>query len=460
MLYYQGWIFEGVGKKISMPTKIFMTILKFVNKYASFFSFSDLMPWLFVPSLDATIKKYLRSVRPLLDDEKYDEMVKLSEEFKDTIGRGLQRKLWMKWLTSKNYVSDWWKEVVYMRYRNSLLNTNVGCADVIFQKTTSIQAARAANVVYLRLQFIREVYQKQSMKPITLGLIPLCPSQYIDYYRSLRVPRETSDEMIRIPETKHIAVYSKGCWYKLNVFHGRRLLRPAELERSIQAIVDRTPDPIDHEPMISALTCGPRDLWARIRKEKFGKGVNSESLSFIETALDVVFLDDEESEYDEDDPRKYDDEVARALHGNGYLLWCDKPSVYLISKNGRMASNGEHSVVDAMIYVHIREYTKYHEQYTHTYTPDGHCRGEIEVVPTAERLKWNLDDETKAAIDEAYAFGKNVADDFENACVVFKDFGKDFMKTIKVSPDAFIQMAIQMAYYINDPALGNWPNKP
>lgn len=63
-----------------------------------------------------------------------------------------------------------------------------------------------------------------------------------------------------------------------------------------------------------------------------------------------------------------------------------------------MTSNGEHSVVDAMIYVHIREYTKYHEQYTHTYTPDGHCRGDVEVIPTAERLKWSLDDEARLKV--------------------------------------------------------------
>lgn len=60
-----------------------------------------------------------------------------------------------------------------MRYRNSLLNTNVGCADVIYQKTTTIQAARAANIVLLRLQFIREVYHRQMMKPVSYKPLPL-----------------------------------------------------------------------------------------------------------------------------------------------------------------------------------------------------------------------------------------------------------------------------------------------
>jgi hypothetical protein len=43
---------------------------------------------------------------------------------------------------------------------------------------------------------------------------------------------------------------------------------------------------------------------------------------------------------------------------------------------------------------------------------------------------------------------KGVADDFDNANEVFVEFGKNFMKTIGVSPDAFMQMALQMAYYL------------
>ncbi|PIO66075.1 Choline/Carnitine O-acyltransferase [Teladorsagia circumcincta] len=147
------------------------------------------------------------------------------------------------------------------------------------------------------------------------------------------------------------------------------------------------------------------------------------------------------------DPSVYDREYQLSLTGDGYKLWCDKPSVYTFTRNGRFISNAEHSVVDAMIYVHVREYLKYHEAFNKPYGPDGNCVGDIQVVPKPERLHWELDDETLNAIEEAYSVSKGVADDFENAHCVFRDYGKDFMKKIGVSPDAFLQMAIQMAYY-------------
>uniref|UniRef100_A0A7E4V0A4 Carn_acyltransf domain-containing protein n=1 Tax=Panagrellus redivivus TaxID=6233 RepID=A0A7E4V0A4_PANRE len=449
LLYYHGWLFEEVGKPPSLQTKIFITILQFVNKYATFLSFSDICPWMLIPSLDSTIENHLKTVRPILNDEEYARVCDEAEVFKTTLGPVLQRKLWLKWLTSRNYISDWWKELVYMRHRGSLIRTNVACADVIYQKTSHIQAARAAVVTLLRLQFLEEMFETQTnFKPITIGGIPLCPSQYLDYYRSLRVPGKTSDKFMRLPDATHIAVYCKGCWYKVEVVVGGNFLKAAELEMILQNIIDREPDSANGEAKLGALTAGPRDLWARIRDEKFKDGVNRESLSAIENALEVIFLDDQETGYSETNPDLYDREYARALHGDGYALWCDKPSVYIFASNGRFMSNAEHSAVDAMTLVHIREFVKYHEHVNKPYSEDGHCRGEVrQNIPTPQRLQFDLDSETVDAVSTAFAYSSEIAGDLDNSSVVFTDFGKNFIKKVKVSPDAFLQMAIQMAYF-------------
>lgn len=41
----------------------------------------------------------------------------------------------------------------------------------------------------------------------------------------------------------------------------------------------------------------------------------------------------------------------------------------------------------------------------------------------------------------------DLLNDIDLRILAFSDYGKGFMKTAKVSPDAFIQMALQLAYF-------------
>lgn len=117
-------------------------------------------------------KQYLRSVRPLLDDENYARMEKLANEFQNGIGVKLQRYLFLKSWWSTNYVSDWWEEYVYLRGRSPLMvNSNFYAIDAILSHPTNIQAARAAAVIYSCLQY-RRLIERQELEPVSdLSLI-------------------------------------------------------------------------------------------------------------------------------------------------------------------------------------------------------------------------------------------------------------------------------------------------
>lgn len=50
-------------------------------------------------------------------------------------------------------------------------------------------------------------------------------------------------------------------------------------------------------------------------------------------------------------------------------------------------------------------------------------------------------------ISRSLAVAQALADDVDVHVVVFRDFGKEKVKKCRVSPDAFIQIALQLAYY-------------
>lgn len=50
-------------------------------------------------------------------------------------------------------------------------------------------------------------------------------------------------------------------------------------------------------------------------------------------------------------------------------------------------------------------------------------------------------------ISKSLQVAQALADDVDLHVLIFRDFGKDKIKKCRVSPDAFIQMALQLAYY-------------
>lgn len=145
---------------------LFVKVLATWNK-PGLYSFQGSLPRLPLPSVQDTMQRYLRSVRPLLDDSNYNRMERLAKEFEQGISTKLQRYLFLKSWWSTNYVSDWWEEYVYLRGRGALMvNSNFYGIDAIFMHPTKVQSARAASVVNLLLQFRRTV-ERQELEPVS-----------------------------------------------------------------------------------------------------------------------------------------------------------------------------------------------------------------------------------------------------------------------------------------------------
>lgn len=83
------------------------------------------------------------------------------------------------------------------------------------------------------------------------------------------------------------------------------------------------------------------------------------------------------------------------------------------------------------------------------YDENGNTRGTKQFDPPLPvRLPWSLDtDSILPVIENAYLSAQKQIRDIDLQILVHNQYGKGFMKTCRVSPDAYIQMALQLAYY-------------
>ncbi|XP_049818762.1 carnitine O-palmitoyltransferase 1, liver isoform isoform X2 [Aethina tumida] len=451
LLMYKGWMYESraKGSQISTKTKLWLGLVKVFSAWKSprLYSYQGSLPRLPLPSVSETMTRYLQSVRPLLDDANYRRMEKLADEFQKGIGAKLQRYLVLKSWWSSNYVSDWWEEYVYLRGRSPLMiNSNFYGIDAILEHRSKIQAARAASAIYTFLTF-RRLVERQELEPILVqGLVPLCSWQYERIFNTTRIPGIETDKIMHWADSNHIVVYHRGRYFKVIIYKGR-ILKPCEIQIQIQHILDDKSEPAVGEEKLAALTAGERTHWANTRRHHFNRGVNKISLDCIEKAAFVVALDDVPYEFDLKHPEKLDNFGKILLHGKGYDRWFDKSFTLCVSNNGRVGFNAEHSWADAPILGHLWEYLLF-DEVEQRYDEKGNTLGTPEITPpTPTRLKWDIQEECQQAIDQALIVARDLIQDLDLRIYVHDAYGKGFMKQCHISPDAYLQMALQLAYY-------------
>uniref|UniRef100_A0A9J8C4D3 Carnitine palmitoyltransferase 1Ab (liver) n=2 Tax=Cyprinus carpio TaxID=7962 RepID=A0A9J8C4D3_CYPCA len=396
LLSWHGWMFNRHGS-LSLKTKIWLVLVKvFSGPKPMLYSFQSSIPRLPVPPIKDTVRRYLDSAHPLMDDEQYKRMEGLAKDFEKNLGPKLQWYLKLKSWWASNYVSDWWEEYIYLRGRGPIMvNSNY----------------------YL----------------MVLNTIPMCSSQYERMFNTSRVPGVETDVLQHMNESKHIAVFHKGRFFKVWMFYDGRLLLPREIEQQIERILADKSEPQPGEELLAALTAGD------------SRGKNKQSLDAVEKAAFFVTLDDTEQRYDpENSVRSLDSYGKSLLHGKCYDRWFDKSFNLIVFKNGTMGLNAEHSWADAPIVGHLWEHVLSSDPVRLGYTEDGHCKGNPHPnLPGPQRLQWDIPEEVSSNVYLA----KALADDVDMHIIPFNDFGKGLIKKCKTSPDGFIQIALQLAHF-------------
>uniref|UniRef100_A0A8C2A696 carnitine O-palmitoyltransferase n=1 Tax=Cyprinus carpio TaxID=7962 RepID=A0A8C2A696_CYPCA len=450
LLSWHGWMFAPHGK-MTWQIRLWLVLKIFSGMQTPMlYSFQNSLPHLPVPSVKETMRRYLESVQPLLSDEEHRRMQSLALDFEKNLGPKLQWYLKLKSWWATNYVSDWWEEYIYLRGRGPIMvNSNYYAMDFIYAFPTHLQAARAGNVIHAIMLYKRKLDQAQ-IKPLMLqNTIPMCSSQYERMFNTSRIPGIETDTVQHMSDSRHIVVYHQGRYFKVWMYYDGRLLLPREIEQQMERILADTSEPQPGEETLAALTAGDRVPWACARNAYLRHGKNKKSLDTVEKAAFFVTLDDTEQRYDPANPVESLDHYAKSLlHGKCYDRWFDKSINLIVFKNGTMGLNTEHSWADAPIVGHLWEQVLSMDPVKLGYTADGHCRGEPHPnLPGPQRLQWNIPPECQTMIANSLSVAVALANDVDSHIIPFSDFGKGLIKKCKISPDAFIQLALQLAHY-------------
>ncbi|XP_069857049.1 palmitoyl thioesterase CPT1C isoform X2 [Dipodomys merriami] len=448
LLSYHGWLLESHGT-MSSPTKTWLALVRiFSGRHPMLFSYQRSLPRQPVPSVQDTVCKYLESVRPVLSDEDFDWTAGMAQEFLKLQASLLQWYLWLKSWWASNYVTDWWEEFVYLRSRNSLMvNSNYYLMDFLYVTPTPLQAARAGNAVHALLLYRHRLTRQEIPPTMLMGMRPLCSAQYEKIFNTTRVPGLEKDSLCHLPDSRHVAVFHRGRFFRVGTHSPNGLLSPRALEQQFQRILDDPSPAYPHEEHLAALTAAPRGMWAQVRE--LVKARAAAALEAVEGAAFFVSLDSEPGGLTREDPAASLDAYAhRLLAGHGHDRWYDKSFTLIVFSNGKLGLSMEHSWADCPISGHMWEFTLATECFHLGYSADGHCKGQPDpTLPWPERLQWDLPNQVYPSISLALRGAKTLAGNIDCHVFPFSHFGKSFIKHCHFSSDSFIQVALQLAYF-------------
>ncbi|XP_064868462.1 carnitine palmitoyltransferase 1Aa (liver) isoform X2 [Oncorhynchus nerka] len=451
LLSWHGWMYAHHGT-VSWRTRIWLVLVKLFSgrRNPQLYSFQTSLPQLPLPSVKDTINRYLESAHPLMDDEQYSRMEGLAKDFEKGLGPKLQWYLKLKSWWATNYVSDWWEEYIYLRGRGPIMvNSNYYAMDFLYVFPTSLQAARAGNAIHA-IMLYRRMLDRAQIKPLMLqNTIPMCSAQYERMFNTSRIPGVDTDTIQHMQDSRHIVVYHRGRYFKVPMFYDGKVLSPRAVEQQMERILADPSEPQPGEECLAALTAGDRVPWAEAREAYLRQGRNQQALDTVEKAAFFVTLDDTEQRYKADDPVRSLDSYAKSLlHGKCYDRWFDKSFNLIVFRNGTMGLNAEHSWADAPIIGHLWEHVLSMDPVKLGYTEEGHCKGNPHPsLPGPQRLQWNIPAECQTAIASSLMVAKALADDVDSHIIPFNCFGKGLIKKCRTSPDAFIQIALQLAHF-------------
>ncbi|KAI1836254.1 hypothetical protein DTO006G1_2463 [Penicillium roqueforti] len=437
------------------------------------FANQDSLPKLPIPDLENTCRRYLETLQGLQTPRDHEDTKAAVRDFLKNEGPILQERLKAYASSKTSYIEQFWYDS-YLNFDNPVV-LNLNPFFLLEDDPTPArnhQVTRAASLAVSSLAFVRAV-RREELPPDTVRGTPLCMYQYSRLFGTARLPTENGCVISQDPTAKHIVVMARGQFYWFDVLDDNSdlIMSEKDISLNLEVIVeDATQTPL-HEAAkgaVGVLSTENRKVWSGLRDimTKDRRSNNAECLNIVDTALFILCLDATE-------PASMADLCTNMLCGTCEVVkgvqvgtctnrWYDKLQI-IVCKNGSAGINFEHTGVDGHTVLRFASdvYTDTILRFAKTINGqspslwatsspdpakrDPHSFGNVSTTP--RKLEWDMTPELNIALRFAESHLSDLLCQHEIQVLDFECFGKNFITSMGFSPDAFIQMAFQAAYY-------------
>ncbi|CAN7990158.1 unnamed protein product [Ixodes pacificus] len=270
-------------------------------------------------------------------------------------------------------------------------------------------------------------------------------TQYKNIFGSCRVPLVGGDKLeftsLNDESSKNVLIINNNQFFVFNAHDERGvpfdegmilalLLRVADMSRE-----DGTP--------IGILTTDERDAWAEAHERLCQNPRNAASLQAIRKAAFAVCLDRKLHNSEPYEVTSGQQLFAGGQDGeNAANRWWDKTIQLVVGKEGLTGFLFEHSSIDATMGAALADYCMaYIGDSGPVVTPKEAMK--VDII----KLEFNIEPETLEDIAMAKSNQARFRANSDKLFFKFTKYGKNSVKSWKLSPDSYVQMALQLACY-------------
>ncbi|MGF7239168.1 MAG: choline/carnitine O-acyltransferase [Frankia sp.] len=409
------------------------------------FENEDRLPRVPLPSLDDSCERFLAWCAPLLTNEELAVTQAAVTEFQRPGGPGRTLHAALEEYDSRPEVHSWldtfWPARYLGRRDRIALNANF---IFLFRDSGQSQIDRAVSLVAGAVDYKLQL-DDEAVPPVVSRGQPLSMEQNKFLFSSTRIPGAEQDT-VRTPYTdewpgpsdaRHIVVFFRGNMYRMDVLgpYGRPHSLD-DLASGLRAIIKTGAERAAPDTAVGQLTTKARADWAASRSALLAADpANQAALDDIETALFCLCLEDF---------APADNLVAsdHLLYGDSANRWFDKAVSLIVFADGAAGINVEHCGLDGTTILSFVDAVLDQPAEEHAARSGARAAG----LPNIEAIEFVLDDalrdDVRAAGEAFTAYGAATA----TSTLSFENFGGNRAKELRMSPDAFAQLAYQLAH--------------